>query len=305
MRIPIAPGAYWSPLLSERHAGVRPPVGALIALNRRPVRIVAINEIPQVDWKDEARQTYLEEKTACVKVDKPFPALDEWRRRPFVIIVRPAAQAAPVNENAGTKSFTVLPYRTIPDWYLLPDHYAVCVACGELSPCRDLLAEREAARQAAILDRRLSVLPGCCWSCHEPITSRMKVVTFEGPNLEIPGGPEPVSFHLRRDCHYAAVRYEELWVRQDPRRRPTLRCPGHFAIHLDGEECSEGVLCVGAGVSHAKGWEDHTYYVRDQRMRPQLLEYVERYGMDEKVRERALYRCLRCFDAFTREGPEA
>lgn len=148
----------------------------------------------------------------------------------------------------------IRPYFRSQAWVLHP-HYPVCRDCGEPWPCRELEITREVRKQAEEVDRLAAILPGCCWECGEPVTSRQKAVRFDGENLLLPGSPPPV-FHLRvrsaggQYCLSAAVGYEEKWVAAAPGRRWRLSCPGNVIRHVDGRECSELVDCPGEGARH-------------------------------------------------------
>lgn len=290
----------WEPIISDTRYG-RPKPGDLIALQRQAYRVVAVSERPVINWDDKDHEAYEKRRRWHKDEAEPFPAEELWEDRPYALVVRPAQLSPSVNDNDGTLSVIVRPY--ICDRIVhLPEHYAVCGLCAGLMPCQHLLAEREAARQAGLLELKLSVMPGCCWSCREVITKRQKSIAFDGPNLEIPGGIEPVMYHLRRDCLSAAMAYEERWVAADPgARQLRLRCPGFLHVHLDGPDCDEGPLCVGSEVPHKKGWSNHTYYVRHETHRKVVLKYVDEHGVDDQVRDRALQSCTRCADALKAE----
>jgi hypothetical protein len=85
------------------------------------------------------------------------------------------------------------------------------------------------------------VLPGCCWSCAEPITSRQGFRVFLGPNVLLPTALDDPAFHTRQACREGARSYEEAWVRADPSRPRsllTLFCEGTVIVHGDGSaEC--------------------------------------------------------------------
>lgn len=81
-------------------------------------------------------------------------------------------------------------------WHQLPEHYAVCRICGQLSPCEcSLMADR--MEEDAQIAHRFET-PGVCPECLEPVTDRQGSRTFE-VNLFVPAGP-PVTFHTRKRC---------------------------------------------------------------------------------------------------------
>lgn len=227
----------WRPSASTTRYS-RPDPGQVIAVNRIPYRVVEIREIDPANWRPEERDAYLKGAAGT-------PA-EQWAWRPWALV----ADELP----AGRRRHLRVSGRTV-SWHVVGEHYAVCVQCGELHPCRHITTEAEVARQGEEAERLMNIGPGCCWSCGEPVTSRQRSIAFDGENLLLPGGPLAL-FHTRRSCHYAASRYEQRWVAADPRRRWRLQCPGHIAVHADAAECTEGVLCPGPGVPH-RGWEDH------------------------------------------------
>ena len=71
-------------------------------------------------------------------------------------------------------------------------------------------------------------LPGCCNSCHEPVTQRQRSVLFEGTNLRYPQlGENTAIFHTRRSCLWDAQGYDEAWAQAAPGRVPKF--PGWAA----------------------------------------------------------------------------
>lgn len=98
---------------------------------------------------------------------------------------------------------------------VLIEHYGLCVDCGELTPCRAVMAARVAKRSADRMARYET--PGVCPRCLEVVTHRQKRETF--PNFVVPGGA-PVTFHAgRRKCRYAMERYRDQVGQQEPQLR--------------------------------------------------------------------------------------
>lgn len=216
---------FWRPAMSPApyRIGHRPAVGDLIAVKREPYRVEEVRDQPPGDWHDRARDQW---------VEAGMP--DPWSSAPFEVHVREAA--------SGRRRGMVVVQPWHWNWYeALPEHYAVCVHCGELAPCREVTSQQAAEREMAWFERLTKILPGCCWACAEPITARQRAVTFPGPNMLLPTAPADPSFHLRRECASDAARYEEQWVRDDPRRSRsllTLACRGTLIVHHDGSaEC--------------------------------------------------------------------
>lgn len=251
----------WTPVLREDpndRRQDRPPVGHLIALNRKPYRITGFEEISSGNWTEEDWEEYNRPRGWALQVGRSFPDPDDWEERPCTMLL----VAVPTPPGGGEPlSAVIRPYIFRPSgWDLLPEHYAVCASCGELAPCRELEKAR-AMEVAAVyanqkLERDLSILDGCCWSCGEVITHRQKRIEFEGDNADLPGGPAAV-FHLREKCRGDARRYEERWAKLDGSRRSRLSCPGKVIYHLDGMECTEDPHCPGEQAQHNSGMSNH------------------------------------------------
>lgn len=227
----------WSPAMSTTRYERRPPVGELIAYRREPWRVLSVEDVDQGAWSDDARDYWLL---------RGMPEPTTWHHRPFNVVV----ESVPGGQMGDLK---VGP-RHSPTWHVLPEHYAVCVTCGELAPCLAHTAMLQAEAEMARIEKQMRLLPGCCPACQEPITSRQETVTFPGPNLLLPtGSPDPV-FHLRRDCRGGAARYEEVWVNADPTRPRsllTLRCKGLLVVHGDGSaECHGSIDCPSVYAHH-------------------------------------------------------
>jgi hypothetical protein len=265
-------GGTWEPEGGERRDWRDVGPGDLLALGREVWRVIESRPVPVIDWGEDDREHF-----------EPFRRKgvtgEEWRFRPLALIAEPA-------RGGGREHLEVRPYAGLrARAYVLHPHYPVCTECGEPWPCRELDITHEVRRQSAEMERLAAIMPGCCWSCGEPVTSRQKSVAFEGENLLLPGGP-PVIFHRRSGkpyCLSAAIRYEKRWVAADPGRHPRLCCPGRLIVHFDGPECTEDPFCPGAGVGHAGFWNHRASaaYVRG---------------------------CLRCMDACAQQGitvPEA
>lgn len=212
----------WSPALIDRVCyDRRPPVDAVIGFDHKPYLVLAIDDVHPANWTDD-------EQAEWQQAGMPDP----WLRAPFRVRVQPLPDGRPGGFRIGPRTYVT--------WYLLPDHYAVCVSCGEIAPCRELTGRREAEQAMVRFEMLAGILPGCCWSCAEPITARQKAITFDGTNVWMPTAP-PAVFHARRSCRAAATTYEEAWVQADPQRPRsllTMRCTGSVVVHQDGSaEC--------------------------------------------------------------------
>lgn len=205
---------YWSPAVTEERIYSKPPpVGALIGHMGKAYRVTAIDDIPP---------------------DLIEPDED----RPYRVRVLPVGS----DREHGMRVHR----RRGQSWHVLPEHYAICAACGDLAPCvghESAVAARRAAERA---ERDMQVLPGCCPACNEVITKRQVTINFPGPNLLNPLAEPDVRFHTRHKCIGAARRYEEQWVAVDPIIRPrsllTLSCEGTVLVHQEDGSAE----CVGA-----------------------------------------------------------
>lgn len=249
--------------------------GDLIEADRKAWRIVEVRAVPVVDWDDTDREYY--ERLACHPCNPaPPPAEEDWDRRPLYLIAIPA-------DGGKRHHVKIRPYRAPRAAWVLSPHYPVCKDCGELWPCREVEIVQEIDKQAAKLAELEKILPGCCWSCGDPVTHKQGSIRFEGDNLLLPGAPSPV-FHLRRKgrCLSDAHGYEKRWIAAEEGRRWRLQCPGKLVRHVDGDECSEGPLCPGGNASH------HTFIRHSYGRLPDgTVQSV--YGTD--------FRCCRCEDA--------
>lgn len=217
----------WQPSSASRRHGiavherqmervhVQLTVGMLVIYERAPWRIVAIDERPHDLW---AKQ-YEEEFAHHLKLwesrklgDKP--ERHTWRGRPMMVQIVPAndTKAEPIHlEAPGTHR-----------WDVLPEHYAVCVACGELPPCRHEIAEKRADAIAARSDVLMDIPPGHCLGCGEYVTPRQKAARFPGPNLWRPDLPDNSAvFHGRQECAGEVERYRRQWEASKRQETPT------------------------------------------------------------------------------------
>lgn len=274
----------WEPQGGERREWKDLAAGDLISLWRKVWRIVEVRPVPVADW-DEDDQGYWDrvygKHVDTRAIRRIRPASEElWDRRPLYLTIVPAT-------GGKRKHRRIRPYVTHRDAYVLSPHYPVCKDCGEPWPCTELDIAAEVDKEAAKLARLEKILPGCCWSCGDPITHRQGSVRFDGENLLLPGAP-PAVFHSRRTggCLSDAMSYEKRWVAADEGRRWRLQCPGHLVRHVDGDECSGDPHCPGGKVRH-NSFACHRYN------RFPDGSFQSCYGAD--------FRCLRCEDALERK----
>jgi hypothetical protein len=194
--------------LFERHfdrRNVQLGPDVLIVHDRKPWRIVEIRELPPDLWGEDWDAAFAD---ACAYWDRyqhgDRPTKGTWRDRPVMLSMRPEDQ--PTAEPSHFRSRASRPFD------VLPEHYAVCRACGELPPCQHEINENDIAAALNHTEELMAIQPGCCHGCTEPITSRMQAVRFPGPNLWRPDlGDNSAVFHARQDCADAVSRYRRQW----------------------------------------------------------------------------------------------
>jgi len=229
MRIGKGSGSYYWCGAGTLWTHTAPAPGTLIAHEHAVWRVVEITDLPREKWTERELETRAHGDTG-----------------PMVVILRPV----PIGRRRRARDHD-MHYRwpSHIGWDVYPDeHYPVCSACGEPTPCREKIGQRIGAREMERMERY--EVAGVCPACQEPVTSRQRSLTFPD-NVEFPGGP-PVTFHRRKRCLYYAADYETAWVAADPeRRRATLSCPGHVTNHGDGTyDCTELAGCPGATARH-------------------------------------------------------
>jgi hypothetical protein len=201
--------------LARRYVQLAP--GVIVVWERQPWQIVSVDERPDDLWGDK----YEDEFAHHLKVwesrklgDKP--ERHTWRGRPIAVQIVPVAdlKAEPIHLLAPGHH----------QWDVLPEHYAVCVACGDLPPCRHELAEQEGDLIAARADVLMDIPPGHCLGCGEYVTTRQQAARFPGPNLWRPDMPEHSAvFHARQECAGEVERYRRQWeARGNTSPQPSL-----------------------------------------------------------------------------------
>lgn len=227
----------WRPAQSGGHLRDWPEPGELVAVNRTPYRVVEVRARELVDWSAESRDEW---------EASGFP--EPWQYAPHALVCQPVTGGRPVHFSVNRRHLWSHVHR-------LPEHYAVCAQCGELAPCMETTSAQQAAVEMERFERLANILPGCCWSCGEPITSRQHALTYDGPNVWMPTAPEGVRFHERRACLSAATRYENDWAAADAARRRTLltlACAGTLTVHADGSAECYGAESSDCPTIHAR-----------------------------------------------------
>lgn len=236
-----------------------PTAGALVAANHAVWRITKVTDQP---LNDNERQTWL---------DLGMPDVDTWTRRPYTAELEWVAGAAPADDDGTRPYLGSITVRTVHyhqhRWhtYAASGRWPMCSCCGEPTPCRAELEDREVSRGLNEVEKHARKRPGHCWSCNEEITSRQKTVTYAGDNIDLPGAPSP-RFHIRGKCGAWARAYEWRWIAEDPRRERILtwpKCGGILTVHADGSsECHGGTGPLGrdhATQADCRGHETHDH----------------------------------------------
>ena len=154
----------WQPIGEPYWNRADPPEpGSLIANRRVLWRVLAIHERHPENWDDNDRRRMdvalkardrlrLPPKRGEVRGEyhERLAAWDgrpeTWPNRPRAVEVRPA--------DGGKRVHYPWPHAGWVNWYPLDEHHAVCASCGELYPCR----ERDAAREAGYQMRQVEKL---------------------------------------------------------------------------------------------------------------------------------------------------
>jgi len=111
--------------------------GSIVVLDRQGWRILEINGYPGNWWPDSYEKAWRDHvelwwhanelRRANNQAVKPAPERAEFYKRPVVLVLR--------NENLPRSTPKHWCAPASHDWRVLPEHYAVCRACGELPPC--------------------------------------------------------------------------------------------------------------------------------------------------------------------------
>jgi len=193
----------WRPLGTRSVYGP-PPVG-LIAYRHGVWQVLAVQALERALWNDTDEQRWSD-----FGMPEPWPIA----MHPFGPFRVEARHVGGVNPNrrdlvAMTVHSTSKwrePWRAYPR-----DRWPMCSCCGQPVPCTAELLDQQVDAEMLQLEGHAAKLPGCCWACSEPISSRQRSVVYPGINLDSPTGPE-VRFHTRHACARSAERYEQRWI---------------------------------------------------------------------------------------------
>lgn len=247
----------WQPSITadggyRRKSTEMPHPGQVIAYyDRKAWRVIEVGDVAQPNW---SKQTV----RAWEKAGRPDPVT--WPERERRVFAEPARNPLPSGKDR--RGLGIYPWAWNVHWWPLQDPYPVCVDCGLLWPCPCDDRNEAAAAAMAELDRLGAVLPGCCWGCGEPVTSRQHSIEFIGENLLMPGAG-PALFHIshsrkaargpsgNQTCRGDAEKYEQQWVAADRTRKARLTCPGATFRHFGYSECTTLADCPGENATHA------------------------------------------------------
>ncbi|MEU1228147.1 hypothetical protein [Streptomyces sp. NPDC005828] len=195
--------------------------GSIVVLDRRAWRVLEITGYPGNSWPKSYEKAWRDHvelwwhanelRRAENQALKPAPDRAEFYRRPVVLVLR--------DENLPRSAVKHWCAPASLDWQVLPEHYAVCRACGELPPChhgenRPEGGPRRPEQSGGI---PLIVPEGCCMGCAEQIKPRMRTVRFPGPNLWYPDlGDDTAVFHSRSSCEDQVEYYRAQWQSEYP-----------------------------------------------------------------------------------------
>lgn len=191
--------------------------GVLVIWDRQPHRIVELAERPLDLWGEKHEMRFATALDQWERYGKrgERPEKATWCGRPFVFVLQPDGKPheKPVHL-IGPANYS---------WDVLPEHYWICAACGELPPCRHAEAEQIAEQQGAAAEALMEIPSGHCLGCGEFITSRQRATRFPGPNLWRPDLPDNSAvFHARNECSTPREQYREQWEARGGTKQPDL-----------------------------------------------------------------------------------
>jgi hypothetical protein len=217
--------------------------GTTVAYEYRAWTVHRVAALPEDRWPDRFVDAYekeiLRRMGQAYYRNKPLPSRTEWAHRPVAVSLK----APDGGRQCVTGGASI-------EWYTLGDHYAVCVRCGDVSPCREKVHDRIARTATGRMERDLLLMPGCCMGCNTPVTSRQQSVTFDGPNLIRPDwGDGTAVFHLKSECSGSALAYDKRLSEETgvPRR---LFCEGTLVVHADRTRQCNRADCPGGRMLH-------------------------------------------------------
>ncbi|MEU3603866.1 hypothetical protein AB0E83_00115 [Streptomyces sp. NPDC035033] len=202
--------------------------GAIVVLDRRAWRVLEITGYPNAHWPEAYEKAWRDHmelwwhanelRRVNNQAVKPASDRGDFYKRPVVLVLRDEnlPRSAPKHWCAPASQ----------DWQVLPEHYAVCRACGELPPCHHGEYSPEGGPRLPEQSGGIPLIvpEGCCMGCAELIKPRMRTVRFPGPNLWYPDlGEDTAVFHARAACEDQVAFYRAQWQAKYP--QPTAHPP--------------------------------------------------------------------------------
>ncbi len=216
--------------------------GSIVVLDRQAWRVLEITGYPGDHWPEAYEKAWRDHvelwwhanelRRANNQAVKPAPERAEFYKRPVVLVLR--------NDNLPRSAPKHWCAPASQDWQVLPEHYAVCRACGELPPCHHGEYPREEGPRRPEQSGGIPFLvpKGCCMGCAEQIKPRMRTVRFPGPNLWYPDlGEDTAVFHARSSCEDQVECYRAQWQQE---YEPPAARPGTSAFPGFDHLCSPG-----------------------------------------------------------------
>ena len=193
----------WRPLGTQSVYGP-PPVG-LIAYRHGVWQVLAVQSLERALWNDTDEQRWLD-----VRMPEPWP-LAMYDPGPYRVEVRHVGGVNPNRHDVGAMTVHSTSKWREPWRVYLGSRWPMCSCCGQPVPCTAELLDQQINAEMLQLEEHSAKLPGCCWACSEPISSRQRSVAYPGVNLDSPTGPE-VRFHTRYACAQSAESYKQRWL---------------------------------------------------------------------------------------------
>ncbi|MFG3189822.1 hypothetical protein [Streptomyces omiyaensis] len=205
--------------------------GSIVVLDRRAWRVLEITGYPndhwpeayEKAWRDHMELWWHANELRRVNNQSVKPASDRgnFYKRPVVLVLRDEnlPRSAPKHWCAPASQ----------GWQVLPEHYAVCRACGELPPCHHGEYSPEAGPRVPEQSGGIPLIvpEGCCMGCAELVKPRMRTVRFPGPNLWYPDlGEDTAVFHARSACEDQVALYRAQWQATYPQPAVHPSAPG-------------------------------------------------------------------------------
>jgi hypothetical protein len=199
-------------------------IGTLIPWAHRVYELIEIQEIPEDEWTEDERVFVARARLEIAEAKSQLQGKDRlarwWDqhlfggRGPamywFAPHPRPVdpVKARDVAERQGLEFRGWLWHGNQGSFDFYPnEHYPVCRACGEPSPCREEVEVERANVQIEQMERYAD--PTRCPACLGVVTPRQARETFTW-NLYVPDGP-PVTFHAKASgrCVHQLVKYRK------------------------------------------------------------------------------------------------